>query len=55
MKFILSLQKAVIVFFVITILVLLLLTVILFALISIAIGGTLIINWIVNLFLPGLN
>ena len=29
--------------------------VILFALITIALGGTLIINWIVNLFMPGLN
>ena len=26
-----------------------------FALITIALGGTLIINWIVNLFMPGLN
>ena len=29
--------------------------VILFALIGITLGGTLIINWIVNLFMPGLN
>ena len=29
--------------------------IILFAMIGIILGGTLIINWIVNLFIPGLN
>ena len=29
--------------------------IILFAMIGIILGGTLIINWIINLFIPGLN
>ena len=29
--------------------------IILFAMIGIVLGGTLIMNWIVNLFIPGLN
>ena len=29
--------------------------VILFAMIGIVLGGTLFVNWIVNLFIPGLN